>query len=82
VAHRQRSEHSRDGPSVALTVAFIRHGPVCLLAAREGTARFNDDTSELPIVGGTGAYAGARGTVKTTKPIKGYDTADVITING
>lgn len=38
--------------------------------------------SPQPIVGGTGAYAGARGTIKTTKPMKGYDSADLITING
>ena len=47
-----------------------------------GAARFDDDTSELPIVGGSGAYAGAQGTIKSTKPMKGYDSADVITING
>jgi len=37
---------------------------------------------EIPIVGGSGAYAGAEGTVKTIKPAKGYDSADVITITG
>lgn len=37
---------------------------------------------EVPIVGGTGAYAGARGTVETAKPAKGYDSADRIIITG
>jgi hypothetical protein len=35
----------------------------------------------LPIVGGSGAYAGARGTVTSTvTPAKGFEDADVITL--
>ncbi len=41
-----------------------------------------DENARLAIVGGTGAYAGARGTIKTTKPMQGYDSSDVITISG
>ena len=47
-----------------------------------GAIRFDDADAALAIVGGTGDYAGARGTVKTAKPLPGYDSADVITISG
>ncbi|MEJ7798666.1 MAG: hypothetical protein WKF48_11535 [Solirubrobacteraceae bacterium] len=47
-----------------------------------GAVELGDDRAEVPIVGGTGAYAGARGTVKMAKPAKGFDSADVITITG
>ncbi len=36
----------------------------------------------VPITGGTGAYAGAEGTIAPAKPLKGYDSADLITITG
>ena len=39
-----------------------------------------DGSAEVPIVGGTGAYAGASGTVKPGRPARGFDSADVITI--
>jgi hypothetical protein len=39
-------------------------------------------TGVLPIVGGSGAYAGARGTVTSGKPAKGFEDADVITLAG
>ena len=79
-----------DCTSVGPTAMFPRLTMLCTVTYKlgngqlvaAGTARFSDDTSELPIVGGTGAYAGAQGTVRTTKPMKGYDSADVITING
>ncbi|HEV2057817.1 MAG TPA: dirigent protein [Solirubrobacteraceae bacterium] len=79
-----------DCTSVSATATFPRLTLLCTVTYKlgheqivaVGTARFNDDASELPIVGGTGAYAGARGTIKMTKPMKGYDSADVITING
>ncbi|MDQ6777619.1 MAG: hypothetical protein M3071_15715 [Actinomycetota bacterium] len=35
----------------------------------------------IPVTGGTGAYAGARGTVHTTQPATGFDSADLITID-
>ena len=41
-----------------------------------------DGSGELVIVGGTGVYAGARGSVKSGPPARGYDSADVITITG
>lgn len=41
-----------------------------------------DGSGTLPIVGGSGAYAGAHGTVTSAKPAKGYESADVITIAG
>ena len=47
-----------------------------------GATRFDDAVPEFPIVGGTGAYRGARGTVKMVKPMHGYDGADAITISG
>lgn len=36
----------------------------------------------ISLIGGTGAYAGVRGTVQLTKPAAGFDSADLITING
>ncbi len=47
-----------------------------------GTFKLDDDNAEIPIVGGTGAYAGARGSFKSAKPAKGFDSTDVITITG
>lgn len=41
-----------------------------------------DGPGGLVIVGGSGAYAGAHGTVGFAKAAKGYDTADLITIAG
>jgi len=41
-----------------------------------------DGSAAIPIVGGTGAYAGARGTVKSVRPAQGFDSADLITIGG
>lgn len=41
-----------------------------------------DGSGRLPIVGGTGTYAGVRGSVSSAKPAKGYDSADLITIGG
>jgi hypothetical protein len=41
-----------------------------------------DGSGSLPIVGGSGAYAGARGTVTSGKPAKGYESADIITLAG
>jgi len=39
-----------------------------------------DGSARVPIVGGSGAYAGAQGTVRSSRPAKGFDSADVITI--
>lgn len=36
----------------------------------------------FPIVGGSGAYRGARGEVTTGKPVKGYQGADVLHLDG
>jgi len=41
-----------------------------------------DGSGRVPIVGGTGAYAGARGSISSAKPAKGFDSADLITIGG
>lgn len=46
-----------------------------------GVAALNGK-APVAIVGGTGAYANAHGTVQTTKPAKGYESADIITITG
>jgi hypothetical protein len=45
-----------------------------------GVATFNGKGT-TPIVGGTGAFAGAHGTIAMGRPAKGFDSADVITIN-
>jgi hypothetical protein len=36
----------------------------------------------FPIVGGSGAYAGAQGTVTPGAPVKGYDSVDVLHVTG
>lgn len=46
-----------------------------------GMAKLNGGL-EVPIVAGTGAYAGAHGSIKAAQPAKGFDSADVITISG
>lgn len=46
-----------------------------------GTVRLSAGTP-LPLVTGTGAYAGARGSVRLVKPAKGFDSADEITLDG
>ena len=48
-----------------------------------GVARFgNLGAARFPVIGGSGAYAGASGEVSTGKPIKGYDSVDVIELEG
>ncbi|HEV2774213.1 MAG TPA: hypothetical protein VGV90_01345 [Solirubrobacteraceae bacterium] len=79
-----------DCTSVGPTAAFPRLTMLCTVTYKfgdgqivaAGAARFDDNSGEVPIVGGSGAYAGARGSVKTAKPMRGYDSADVITIHG
>jgi len=39
-----------------------------------------DGSQTMPVVGGTGSYAGAHGTLGAGKPAAGYDSADVITL--
>lgn len=41
-----------------------------------------DGKGVLAITGGTGAYTGARGSVRSARPAKGFDSTDVITITG
>jgi hypothetical protein len=36
----------------------------------------------VPIIGGTGAYSLARGEVQTARPVKGYDSVDVLHLAG
>lgn len=40
------------------------------------------DGLQFPIVGGSGAYAGANGYVSSGTPVKGYDTVDILHIAG
>ncbi|MDQ3631532.1 MAG: dirigent protein [Actinomycetota bacterium] len=47
-----------------------------------GSFRLDDENAEVPIVGGTGAYAGARGSFRSGQPAKGFDSTDVIAIAG
>jgi hypothetical protein len=35
----------------------------------------------IPIVGGSGAYRGASGVVSTGKPVKGFDSVDVLRLD-
>lgn len=41
-----------------------------------------DGDGELAITGGTGAYAGARGSIRSAQPAQGFDSTDVIAITG
>jgi len=45
-----------------------------------GVFKLDDNSARVPIVGGSGAYAGAQGTVRSSRPAKGFDSADIITI--
>lgn len=73
------------GPTKPIFAATLQ----CLLTYRfadgqivaAGTTRLTGG-KPLPLVGGTGAYAGAHGSVQLTKPAKGFDSADEITIDG
>lgn len=66
------------GATLLCTVTFsLRDGKV--VAA--GVAKL-DGSANVPIVGGTGAYAGARGSITSGRAAKGYDSADVIAIRG
>lgn len=47
-----------------------------------GSFKLDDAKAGVPIVGGTGAYAGASGSFKSAQPAKGFDSTDVITITG
>ncbi|CAA9504445.1 MAG: hypothetical protein AVDCRST_MAG67-2233 [uncultured Solirubrobacteraceae bacterium] len=47
-----------------------------------GSFKLDDADAEVPIVGGTGAYAGASGSFKSAQPATGFDSTDVITITG
>lgn len=66
------------GATLQCLVAY-RLGDGQIVAA--GTTRLTAG-KPLAVVGGTGAYAGARGSVRLTQPAKGFDSADVITIDG
>jgi hypothetical protein len=43
-----------------------------------GVVRLDNPSVRIAVTGGTGAYAKARGEVGAGKPVKGYDTVDVI----
>jgi hypothetical protein len=43
-----------------------------------GVVRLDNPALRVAVTGGTGAYAGASGDVGAGKPVKGYDTVDVI----
>ena len=40
-----------------------------------------DGSQTMPIVGGSGKYSGAHGTLSAGKPASGFDSADVLTLN-
>lgn len=90
-AHRRRiGTLYTDCTSVGPTRPFPRLTVLCTVTYKladgqivaVGATRFDDENGELPIIGGTGAYAGARGTLRFAKPMRGYDTAVVITLGG
>ena len=43
-----------------------------------GVVSLKDPKARIAIVGGTGAYVSAGGDVRAGKPVKGYDTVDVL----
>lgn len=56
----------RDGEVVSAGVVRLGAGP----------------TTGFPIVGGSGAYRGAQGEVSASAPLKGYDSVDVLHLDG
>ena len=48
-----------------------------------GVVRFSDGPGvQIPIVGGSGAYRGATGHVTAGPPVSGFDTVDVLHLDG
>lgn len=47
-----------------------------------GVVTLSNPKTRIAIVGGTGAYASGRGDVRAGKPVKGFDTVDVLRIAG
>jgi hypothetical protein len=47
-----------------------------------GVVKFSQlENLSIPIVGGSGAYRGASGVVSTGKPVKGFDSVDVLRLD-
>ena len=48
-----------------------------------GLVRFSQvDRMQIPIVGGSGAYRGATGQLTAGAPVKGFDSVDVLSLDG
>ena len=47
-----------------------------------GVVRLSDRRAAAPIVGGRGAYRGASGEVRAGAPVRGYDSVDVLQLDG
>ena len=47
-----------------------------------GVVRLDNPAGRIAVTGGTGAYAKASGEVGAAKPVKGYDTVDLIRLGG
>ena len=78
-----------DCTGVGRTASFLKATLLCTLTyslpAGQIVAAGNfklDGSGEIPIVGGTGAYVGAGGVVKSAQPAEGFDSADTIVIGG
>lgn len=47
-----------------------------------GVVRLGAPGQSVPIVGGTGTYRDAQGDIAAGKPVKGYDSSDVVELEG
>jgi hypothetical protein len=48
----------------------------------EGVVKLGSSSGSIAIVGGAGAYSSASGEVGAGAPVKGYDTVDVLHLDG
>lgn len=68
------------GPTAAVFAATLQCTATYRFAAGEliavGILQLAPGTGSLTILGGTGVYLGARGSITSGPPVKGYDTVD------
>jgi hypothetical protein len=86
-AHKRLGSIYTDCTNVGATKPVFKATLQCTVTYQTATGQIVaaglfklDGTGQLPIVGGSGTYTGAHGTVTSGKPAKGFDDADIITL--